>query len=246
VFGYLLLGSARIENAVSPSRRAEGNRSYFGVDEIIDEMKETIPMIKVRPLGIAGVNLVTPRLHSDRRGTFHEWFHPEEFSDSFNHELTFGQLNCSVSRRGVIRGMHYGDASHGLAKYVSCVHGEILDVAVDLRVGSPTFGQWDAARLDSRTHEALYLPEGMGHGFAALSPEAVVVFICSRPYNPEHEYSINPLDPELGIDWQLPHGIRPVLSDKDTFAPGLAQAQRRGILPVWSGGAIEAREHVAS
>ncbi|MCW2941153.1 MAG: dTDP-4-dehydrorhamnose 3,5-epimerase, partial [Actinomycetia bacterium] len=135
----------------------------------------------------------------------------------------------SVSARGVLRGIHFADVPPGQAKYVTCVAGAILDVAVDLRVGSPTFGAWEAVRLDDVSRKGLYLAEGLGHAFLALTDQATVVYLCSEPYNPTGEHGVNPLDPEIGIAW--PAGIEPLLSPKDAAAPTLAQAREAGLLP---------------
>jgi len=134
-----------------------------------------------------------------------------------------------VSRRGVLRGVHFADVPPGQAKYVTCVAGAILDVVVDIRVGSPTFGRWEAVRLDDENRRALYVAEGLGHAFLALSESATVVYLCSQPYAPAREHGIHPLDPELGIDWPLDG--EPVLSAKDAAAPTLAEARAAGLLP---------------
>ncbi|MFC7717548.1 dTDP-4-dehydrorhamnose 3,5-epimerase family protein [Nonomuraea recticatena] len=107
--------------------------------------------------------------------------------------------------------------------------GEVLDVVVDVRVGSPTFGRWEAVALDERSRRSLYLAEGLGHAFMALSERATVVYLCSEPYAPGREHGIHPLDPDLGIAW--PDGVEPLLSPKDAAAPSLAQAAEQGLLP---------------
>jgi dTDP-4-dehydrorhamnose 3,5-epimerase len=183
----------------------------------------------LKPLGIGGAWVLTPQIHQDSRGSFLEWFRGEEFAEAVGHRLNVAQGNCSVSRRGAIRGIHFADVPPGQGKYVTCVSGAVLDVAVDLRVGSPTFGRWEAMRLDDDTRCALYLAEGLGHAFMALTEGAAVLYLCTTSYNPGREHGVHPLDPAIGIAW--PEGIDPVLSGKDAASPGLAEAQQHGLLP---------------
>jgi dTDP-4-dehydrorhamnose 3,5-epimerase len=180
-------------------------------------------------LDIDGAWVFTPRIHPDGRGRFLEWFTNTGFRAATGHRLDLAQANCSVSRRGVIRGIHFSDVPPGQAKYVTCASGAIIDVVVDLRVGSPGFGRWTAVRLDDSSHRALYISEGLGHAFAAVSDQATVLYLCSTPYAPGREHGVNPLDPAIGITW--PDDTEPVLSDKDAGAPSLAQAQAAGLLP---------------
>jgi dTDP-4-dehydrorhamnose 3,5-epimerase len=136
-----------------------------------------------------------------------------------------------VSRRGTLRGIHFADVPPGQAKYVMCVAGSVRDVVVDLRVGSPTFGQWDVVLLDALDRRSVYLPEGVGHAFTALADDSVVVYLCSEGYAPGREHTIDPFDTELGIDWGLPREEL-VLSDKDATALSLAATM--GSLPTWA------------
>jgi dTDP-4-dehydrorhamnose 3,5-epimerase len=184
-------------------------------------------------LGVAGGWVFTPRIHQDRRGGFHEWFRDADFQAALGYRPEFAQGNCSVSRRGVLRGIHFADVPPGQAKYVMCVSGAVLDVVVDLRTGSAGFGNWQAVRLDDQDRRAVFLAEGLGHGFMALSEEATVVYLCSTPYAPEREHGVHPLDPDLGITW--PGDLDPVLSDQDALAPSLAQALAAGLLPDYRG-----------
>jgi dTDP-4-dehydrorhamnose 3,5-epimerase len=138
-------------------------------------------------------------------------------------------VSTSVSRRGSLRGIHYADVPPSQAKYVTCVRGAVLDVVVDIRVGSPTFGQWESTLLDDVDLKAIYVAEGLGHAFIALSDEATVTYLCSAPYAPRREHGINPLDPALGITW--PSDIEPLLSAKDAEAPSLEEARAQGLLP---------------
>lgn len=181
-------------------------------------------------LGIEGALVLEPKVLSDPRGDFLEWFRGADFAAGSGHDLSLKQANLSISARGVLRGIHFADVPPGQAKYVTCVRGEVLDVVVDLRVGSPTFGAWEAVPLDDRAHRAVYLAEGLGHAFMALTEGATVVYLCSEPYAPGREHGIDPLDADLAISW--PADIPPVLSDKDAAAPSLAEARESGLLPV--------------
>jgi dTDP-4-dehydrorhamnose 3,5-epimerase len=180
-------------------------------------------------LDVDGAWLLTPRIHADGRGSFLEWFRGAELCGDVGHRMDVAQANCSVSRRGVIRGIHFSDVPPGQAKYVTCASGAVIDVVVDLRVGSPGFGRWQAVRLDDQTRRAVYICEGLGHAFAALSDQATVLYLCSTPYAPGREHGVHPLDRAIGIAW--PTDIEPVLSDKDAAAPSLAEAQAAGLLP---------------
>ena len=189
-------------------------------------------IIAVEPLGIDGAWTFTPQLHRDDRGSFAEAFRGAEFAADLGYELSVAQVNCSVSRRGVIRGIHYSDVPPGQAKYVTCVSGAVLDVVVDLRVGSPGFGKWETVRLDDQDRRAVFLAEGLGHGFMAVSEQATVMYLCSTPYAPGREHGVHPLDPALGIAWPLDGPAdAPVLSDKDAAAPTLDEALLSGVLP---------------
>jgi dTDP-4-dehydrorhamnose 3,5-epimerase len=199
----------------------------------------SVAAVKVRPLSIPGAFEVTPSQHADDRGTFLEWFSLPVFSGQAGHALSLAQANLSVSKAGTVRGIHYADVPPGQAKYVTCVAGAVRDVIVDLRVGSPTFGQWDVVLLDTVDRRAVYLSEGLGHGFCALEDGSTVAYLCSTLYNPTGEHGVDPLDPELGIDWGLDESTL-LLSPKDREAPSLAEA--RAALPSWEACA----EHVAT
>jgi dTDP-4-dehydrorhamnose 3,5-epimerase len=186
----------------------------------------------MEPISIGGAWTFTPALHGDDRGYFLEWFRAGELSESLGHRPEIAQGNCSVSRRGVIRGVHFASVPPGQAKYVTCVSGAVLDVIVDVRVGSPSYGRWEAVRLDDASRRAVYLSEGLGHAFTALSDEATVIYLCSTPYSPGREHGVHPLDPDIGIEW--PTDTEPVLSGKDAAAPTLEQARQAGLLPVYA------------
>jgi dTDP-4-dehydrorhamnose 3,5-epimerase len=188
-----------------------------------------------RELDIAGAWELTPRQHADDRGVFLEWFRAEEFASMTGHRLDLAQANCSVSAAGTIRGIHFAQLPPSQAKYVTCMDGAVLDVVVDLRVGSPTYGRWDSVELDDVDRRAVYLSEGLGHAFMALSRDAVVGYLCSAPYAPGREHAVDPFDEEIGIAWPRfgrdGAPLTPLLSDKDRSAPTLAQARERGLLP---------------
>jgi dTDP-4-dehydrorhamnose 3,5-epimerase len=180
---------------------------------------------------IPGVWSFTPLLRPDDRGVFLEAFKGDVFTGAVGHAFDLKQMNISVSRAGTVRGVHFADVPPGQAKYVQCLAGRILDVVVDIRAGSPTFGQWDAVELDDVERKALYIAEGLGHAFCALSDSATVGYLCSEPYAPGREHGINPLDPDLGLPW--PDGMNSVLSPKDADAPMLTAAVEMGLLPMW-------------
>ncbi len=186
----------------------------------------------MEPISIGGAWMFTPAVHRDDRGYFLEWFRAGELSESLGYWPATAQANCSVSRRGVIRGIHFASVPPGQAKYVTCVSGAVLDVIVDVRTGSPSYARWEAVRLDDESRRAVFLSEGLGHAFTALSDQATVIYLCSTPYSPGSEHGVHPLDPDIGIDW--PAGTEPVLSPKDAAAPTLREACRAGLLPVYA------------
>ncbi len=184
--------------------------------------------MRITPLSIEGAWVMEPQIHGDQRGAFLEWYRDDAFVAATGHNLTLRQANCSVSARGTVRGIHFADVPPGQAKYVTCVAGSVLDVIVDIRQGSPTFGQWEGVVLDTIERRAVYLSEGLGHGFAALADGSTVVYLCSEGYEPTREHEVHPLDPAIGIDWQLTDFQ---LSAKDSAAPTLAEAAAAGLLP---------------
>ena len=188
--------------------------------------------MKVRELTIPGAWEITPQTHGDSRGLFFEWFTDAEFTQFAGHRLNLAQANCSVSAAGVLRGIHFAQLPPSQAKYVTCLSGAVYDVVVDIRTGSPTYGTWDAVLLDDRDHRTIYLSEGLGHAFLALEDNSTVMYLCSAPYAPGREHTINALDPALAIDWPTTH-LKPILSDRDREAPTLAQVQTANLLPTW-------------
>jgi len=187
--------------------------------------------VKTAELTIAGAWVFEPPVFPDSRGVFAAPFQGAAFREALGFDLTVAQTNHSVSARGVIRGVHFADTPPGQAKYVYCPRGALLDVVVDLRVGSPTFGSHEAMELDSESCRAVYLAEGLGHAFVALTEGTVMSYLCSTPYNPTGERGTSPLDPALGLPWLA--DVEPLLSEKDATAPTLAEAQAAGLLPEW-------------
>jgi dTDP-4-dehydrorhamnose 3,5-epimerase len=192
--------------------------------------------MRIRELSIKGSFELTPDIHADQRGVFLEWFRADEFQEVTGHKFDLAQANCSVSARGTVRGIHFAELPPSQAKYVTCVHGSAMDVVVDIRVGSPTYGTWEAVRLDGTDRKAVYLSEGLGHAFLALEDQTVINYLCSAPYAPEREHAINPVDPALGIDWKSlgGPGIHLLLSAKDESAQTLADAKESGVLPAYA------------
>ncbi|AOS65408.1 dTDP-4-dehydrorhamnose 3,5-epimerase [Actinoalloteichus hymeniacidonis] len=185
--------------------------------------------MRVQELSIDGAFEFIPTKFPDQRGSFTAPYQEDVFAEAVGYPLRLAQANNSVSRRGVIRGLHFADVPPGQSKYVYCAQGSALDVVVDLRVGSPTFGKFDTVRLDTESPRAVFIPEGLGHAFLALEDDTVVSYLCSTGYRPGHEHGVNPLDPELGLPW--PADVPPVLSEKDEQAPSLSEAKSTGLLP---------------
>lgn len=191
-----------------------------------------MPM-KAAELAVPGAWAFTPVQHPDDRGRFLEWFTAADLRAATGRDLDLSQANCSVSRAGVVRGIHYSDVPPGQAKYITCVRGAVLDVIVDIRVGSPTFGAVDAVRLDDDERRAVFVSEGLGHGFMALTDDATVMYLCSTGYAPEREHGVDPTS--VGVDWPTVGldgaALSPVLSAKDIAAPTLDEAAGAGMLP---------------
>lgn len=185
--------------------------------------------METTPLAIEGVWAFTPVQRPDDRGVFLEAFKHSTFIEATGHSFSLEQMNISVSKAGTVRGVHFASVPPGQAKYVQCLRGAILDVVVDIRLGSPTFGQWDALVLDDEQRRSLYIAEGLGHAFCALTDDATVGYLCSQPYAPGREFGVHPLDPALGLPW--PDGENTLLSPKDAAAPLLSEAAEQGLLP---------------
>jgi dTDP-4-dehydrorhamnose 3,5-epimerase len=188
--------------------------------------------VQIRELTIPDSYEFTPVQRADDRGVFLEWYRFDRLEEAIGHPLALRQANTSVSKRGVVRGIHFADVPLGQAKYVTVTHGAVLDYIIDIRVGSPTFGQWDAVRLDDVDRKAVYIAEGLGHAFVALTEDATVSYLVTDVYNPTAEHGINPLDPDIALVFPEEAG-EPLLSPKDTDAPSLREAQESGLLPTW-------------
>jgi len=187
--------------------------------------------VRSRELAVPGAWELTPTLHTDARGLFFEWFTDAGFRGLTGHRFDVRQANCSVSARGVLRGLHFAQLPPGQAKYVTCVRGAVWDVVVDIRVGSPTYGRWDAVLLDDRDRRSVYLAAGLAHGFLALQDDSTVMYLCSAEYDPAREHTVRPTDPAIGIAW--PDVGEPILSERDAAAPDLATVRAAGLLPGW-------------
>ena len=186
--------------------------------------------MEFKPLGIKGVWLAESPVWRDDRGFFREWFK----SDSFEHEtgrvFSVGQANISLSSKGTLRGIHYSMAPQGQAKWITCINGSIRDVIVDIRSNSPTFGRWIEVELKGDSGKSVFISEGLGHGFLALEENTSVAYLVSTPFAPEYEFEINPLDPEIGINWGKDlYELK--ISEKDHNAPSLAERLDQKKLP---------------
>jgi dTDP-4-dehydrorhamnose 3,5-epimerase len=188
--------------------------------------------VQIRELSIPDAYEVTPKQHADDRGLFTEWYRFDRLEEAVGHRLDLRQGNLSVSRRGSVRGIHFADIPPSQAKYVMAPYGAVLDFVIDIRVGSPTFGQWDSVLLDDKDRRAIYVAEGLGHCFVALTDDATVSYLVTDTYNPTREHGINPLDAEIGLEFPVP-AEELLLSPKDTDAPGLLEAREQGLLPTW-------------
>lgn len=171
---------------------------------------------------IDGVLIIEPKVFGDKRGYFFESYSQKEFDEKvtpiLGHKINFVQDNESMSSYGVMRGLHFQRPPFTQSKLVRCVRGTVLDVAVDLRKGSPTYGQHVAVELSEDNHRQFFIPKGFAHGFAVLSQTAIFQYKCDNFYAPASDGGISILDSSLGIDWRIPTG-RAILSDKDTRHP---------------------------
>jgi dTDP-4-dehydrorhamnose 3,5-epimerase len=188
--------------------------------------------VQIRELKIPDSYEITPKQFGDDRGVFLEWYRFDKLEETIGHSMNLRQANTSVSKRGVVRGIHFADIPVGQAKYVTATHGAVLDYVIDIRVGSPTFGQWDTVLLDDADRRAIYISEGLGHCFVALTDNATVSYLVTDVFNPSREHGINPLDPDVALLFP-PEAGEPLLSPKDTDAPGLTEAAASGLLPTW-------------
>ena len=181
-----------------------------------------IDAMEVIKTDIEGVVIIEPRIFKDERGYFYESFSQREFEEKVC-RTTFVQDNQSKSAYGVVRGLHFQKSTCSQSKLVRCIKGAVLDVAVDIRKGSPTFGKHVAVELSEENHRQLFIPRGFAHGFAVLTPEAVFQYKCDNYYNKESEGAIAWNDPQLAIDWRIP-ADKVVLSEKDRNSRNIADA----------------------
>ena len=186
------------------------------------------------PLKIEGSWVFTPKMFPDERGSFHEVFKLPLLTETLGLGFEVKQVNQSVSKKGVIRGIHWADVPPGQAKYVFCSKGSIWDVVIDIRVGSPTFGQFDGEVISAENGKCVLIREGLGHVFLSLEDDTVVNYLCSEPFSPTTEYGINPLDTDLAIPFgSMISGANFEVSPKDEEAPSLQQAQAANLLPIY-------------
>lgn len=174
--------------------------------------------MEVTETALPGVLLIRPRVFRDDRGSFLETWRQERYSEA-GIDAAFVQDNVATSRRGVVRGLHYQEPDPQ-GKLVMVLQGRVMDVAVDIRRGSPTFGRWVGVRLSAEDGHQLWIPEGFAHGYATLSEQAIFAYKCTRAYNPKGDAAIRFDDPAIGVEWGVED---PILSEKDRSAPTLAE-----------------------
>lgn len=191
--------------------------------------------MRIEETGIPGAYVVTPEQLPDERGSFYESMRADKLEEVLREPFVPRQISYSVSRRNTLRGIHSVADPPGQAKYVTCVRGRLRDIIVELRTGSPAFGSHHVTTLDAGSGRSLYIPDGVGHGFLALTDDTCISYVMSTVYAPGTQIDVNPLDPELGLPWQ-PAGP-PLMSPKDTGAPSLAETLASGVLPEWRGSA---------
>jgi NDP-hexose 3,5-(Or5-) epimerase len=192
-------------------------------------MGRIVMTTEITGMSVRDAYRIEPKFLPDRRGSFFEACRRSDLEDHIGHSFTVAQVNYSTSVRNTLRGIHGTTVPPGQAKLVTCVRGAALDVVVDLRVGSPTFGHFDMTLQEAGSGVGVYLANGLGHAFLALTDDTCMSYLCSREYVPDTMIDIQAFDPELGIPWPLEGP--PVMSDKDAAAPTLAKALQLGILP---------------
>lgn len=197
--------------------------------------------MQIRELSIPDAFEITPVVWPDDRGVFTEWYRFDTLESVVGHSLNLRQANLSVSKRGSVRGIHFADFPVSQAKYVTAPHGAVLDFVVDIRVGSPTFGAWDSVVLDDVDRKAVYLGEGLGHCFVALTEGAIVSYLVSEVFKPANEHGINATDADIGLEFPLDRSEL-LFSPKDLEAPSLAEMADGGRLPSFE----QAKAHYAS
>jgi dTDP-4-dehydrorhamnose 3,5-epimerase len=186
--------------------------------------------MKAHPLKISGSWKIEFQKFEDNRGFFYESFKAEEFQKLFGRNFDIKQTNTSSSSKGSVRGIHYALVPPSQAKLVQCQRGSIKDYVIDIRIGSPTFGQFEELALDEKSASAVFIEEGLAHAFVALENNTVVTYYVSEKYNPEREKGINPFDKKLNVKWP---DVELILSEKDKVALSLDQAKSEGLLPIF-------------
>ena len=193
-------------------------------------MRDSISDMKTHPLKISGSWKIEFQNFDDNRGFFYESFKEEDFKNQIGRNLNIKQTNTSSSSRGSVRGIHYALVPPSQAKLVQCQRGSIKDYVIDIRVGSPTFGQFEEIELNEKSASAVFIEEGLAHAFVALENQTVVTYFVTEKYNPEREKGINPFDKTLNVKWPE---IELILSEKDKQAISLEEAKNQGLLPTF-------------
>ena len=193
-------------------------------------MRDSISDMKTHPLKISGSWKIEFQKFDDNRGFFYESFKEEDFKNQIGRNLNIKQTNTSSSSRGSVRGIHYALVPPSQAKLVQCQRGSIKDYVIDIRVGSPTFGQFEEIELNEKSASAVFIEEGLAHAFVALENQTVVTYFVTEKYNPEREKGINPFDKTLNVKWPE---IELILSEKDKQAISLEEAKNQGLLPTF-------------
>jgi dTDP-4-dehydrorhamnose 3,5-epimerase len=181
--------------------------------------------MQILPTGLPGVFLLQPEHKGDKRGVFCELWTATTLRAA-GLEASFVQMNCSRSRCGALRGLHYQAAPHGQGKLVTVTAGRIFDVVVDLRRSSTSYGKWQGRYLDNVSCEQLYIPDGLAHGFLAMADNTTVCYACTTPYNPTADRALRWNDPDLAIDWPIEIGLDPIVSPKDAAASTFAECEK--------------------
>jgi dTDP-4-dehydrorhamnose 3,5-epimerase len=184
--------------------------------------------MKAQPLKISGSWKIEFQKFDDNRGFFYESFKEEDFKKLIGRNLNIKQTNTSSSSKGSVRGIHYALVPPSQAKLVQCQRGSIKDYVIDIRVGSPTFGQFEEIELNENSASAVFIEEGLAHAFVALENQTVVTYFVTEKYNPEREKGINPFDKTLNVKWP---DLELILSEKDKQAISLEEAKNQGLLP---------------
>jgi len=184
--------------------------------------------MKAQPLKISGSWKIEFQKFDDNRGFFYESFKEEDFKKLIGRNLNIKQTNTSSSSKGSVRGIHYALVPPSQAKLVQCQRGSIKDYVIDIRVGSPTFGQFEEIELNENSASAVFIEEGLAHAFVAMENQTVVTYFVTEKYNPEREKGINPFDKTLNVKWP---DLELILSEKDKQAISLEEAKNQGLLP---------------